>query len=93
MIAETKKDHQNLMNFVKNESRNKGIDLNSKETEVMAISKTATPERNIFVEIKLIQQQLSNIWTLSSHKQQKSFLSKFKNCTGKSSTTKDEKSI
>ena len=44
LIAENQKDLQNLLNVVNSESRKKGLDLNSKKTEVMVISKKATPE-------------------------------------------------
>ena len=58
LIAENQKDLQNLLNVVKNESRKKGLDLNSKKTGVMFISKKTTPECNIFVEgTKLKQKQ------------------------------------
>ena len=58
LIAENQKDLQNLLNVVKNESRKKGLDLNSKKTEVMVISKKTTPECNIFVDgTKLKQKQ------------------------------------
>ena len=58
LIAENQKDLQNLLKVVKNESREKGLDLNSKKTEVMVISKKTTPECNIFVDgTKLKQKQ------------------------------------
>ena len=58
LIAENQKDLQNLLNVVKNESRKKGLDLNSKKTEVMVISKKTTPECNIFFDgTKLKQKQ------------------------------------
>ena len=58
IIAENQKDIQNLLNVVKNESRKKGLDLNSKKTEVMVISKKTTAECNIFVDgTKLKQKQ------------------------------------
>ena len=58
LIAENQKDLQNLLMVVKNESREKGLDLNSKKTEVMVISKETTPECNIFVDgTKLKQKQ------------------------------------
>ena len=43
LIAENQKELQNLLNVVKNKSRKKGLDLNSKKTEVIVIKKT-TPE-------------------------------------------------
>ena len=58
LIAENQKDLQNLLNVGKTESRKKGLDLNSKKTEVMVISKKTTPECNIFVDgTKLKQKQ------------------------------------
>ena len=50
LIAENQKDLQNLLNVVKNESRKKGLHLNSKKTEVMVIIKKTPPECNIFVD-------------------------------------------
>ena len=50
LIAENEKDLQNLLNIVKNESRKKSLDLNSKKTEVMIISKKDTPDCNIYVD-------------------------------------------
>ncbi|GFO50395.1 retrovirus-related pol polyprotein from type-1 retrotransposable element r2 [Plakobranchus ocellatus] len=38
LIAENKEDLQKLLNIVEEESRKKGLELNSKKTEVMLIS-------------------------------------------------------
>ena len=59
LIAENQKDLQNLLNVVKNESRKKGLDLNSKKTEVMVISRKTTPECNIFVDGTKLKQKKS----------------------------------
>ena len=61
LIAENEKDLQNLLNVVKDESRKKGLDLNSKKTEVMVISKKTTKECNIkfFVDGNKLKQQKS----------------------------------
>ena len=59
LIAENQKDLQNLLNVVKNESRKKGLDLNSKKTEVMVISKRTTPECKIFVDRTKVKQKQS----------------------------------
>ena len=49
LIAESEKDLQNLLEIVEVESRKKGLELNSKKTEVMVISrKTVTPQTNIY---------------------------------------------
>ena len=57
LIAENKEDLQKLVNIVEEESRQKGLDLNSKKTEVMVISrKQENPKCDIFVSgIKLKQ--------------------------------------
>ncbi|GFO26403.1 retrovirus-related pol polyprotein from type-1 retrotransposable element r2 [Plakobranchus ocellatus] len=39
LIAENKEDLQKLLNIVEEESRKKGLELNSKKTEVMVISR------------------------------------------------------
>ena len=50
-----------MLNAFKNESREKGLNLNSKKTEVMAINKKTTRECSIFVDgIELKQQQSFN---------------------------------
>ncbi|GFO06356.1 endonuclease-reverse transcriptase [Plakobranchus ocellatus] len=59
LIAENKEDLQNLLNIVEEESRKKGLELNSKKTEVMVISrKQESPKCDIFInEIKLKQRE------------------------------------
>ena len=59
LIEENQKDLQNLLNVVKNESRKKGLDLNSKKAEVMVISKKTTPDCNIFVDRTKLKQKQS----------------------------------
>ena len=50
LIAENQKDLHNLIIVVKSGSRKMGLDMNSKKTEVMVISRKTTPECNIFVD-------------------------------------------
>ncbi|GFO13981.1 endonuclease-reverse transcriptase [Plakobranchus ocellatus] len=50
LIAENKEDLQKLLNIVEEESRKKGLELNSKKTEVMVISrKQESPKCDIFI--------------------------------------------
>ncbi|GFO35533.1 RNA-directed DNA polymerase from mobile element jockey [Plakobranchus ocellatus] len=55
--AENKEDLQKLLNIVEQESRKKGLELNSKKTEVMAISRKQEPPKcDIFInKVKLKQ--------------------------------------
>ncbi|GFO08712.1 endonuclease-reverse transcriptase [Plakobranchus ocellatus] len=57
LIAENKEDLQKLLNIVEEGSRKKGLELNSKKTEVMVISrKQESPKCDIFInEVKLKQ--------------------------------------
>ncbi|GFN85343.1 endonuclease-reverse transcriptase [Plakobranchus ocellatus] len=57
LIAENKEDLQKLLNIVEEESRKKGLELNSKKAEVMVISrKQESPKCDIFInEVKLKQ--------------------------------------
>ncbi|GFO47360.1 endonuclease-reverse transcriptase [Plakobranchus ocellatus] len=57
LIAENKEDLQKLLNIVEEESRKKGLELNSKKTEVMVISrKQESPKCDIFInKVKLKQ--------------------------------------
>ncbi|GFO08462.1 retrovirus-related pol polyprotein from type-1 retrotransposable element r2 [Plakobranchus ocellatus] len=57
LIAENKEDLQKLLNTVEEESRKKGLELNSKKTEVMVISrKQESPKCDIFInKVKLKQ--------------------------------------
>ncbi|GFN87694.1 hypothetical protein PoB_001420000 [Plakobranchus ocellatus] len=49
LIAENKEDLQKLLNIVEEESRKKGLELNSKKSEVMVISrKQESPKCDIF---------------------------------------------
>ncbi|GFN90606.1 endonuclease-reverse transcriptase [Plakobranchus ocellatus] len=59
VIAENKEDLQKLLNIVEEESRKKGLELNSKKTEVMVISrKPESPKCDIFInEVKLKQRE------------------------------------
>ncbi|GFO39519.1 retrovirus-related pol polyprotein from type-1 retrotransposable element r2 [Plakobranchus ocellatus] len=59
LIAENKEDLQKLLNIVEEESRKKGLELNSKKTEVMVISrKQESPKCDIFInEVKLKQRE------------------------------------
>ena len=50
LIAENQKDLHNPIIVVKNGRRKMGLDMNSKKTEVMVISRKTTPECNIFVD-------------------------------------------
>ncbi|GFN73966.1 retrovirus-related pol polyprotein from type-2 retrotransposable element r2dm [Plakobranchus ocellatus] len=54
LIAENKEDLQKLLNIVEEESRKKGLELNSKKTEVMVIScKQESPKCDIFINNKV----------------------------------------
>ncbi|GFO09658.1 endonuclease-reverse transcriptase, partial [Plakobranchus ocellatus] len=57
LIAENKEDLQKLLNIIEEESRKKGLELNSKKTEVMVINcKQESPKCDIFInEVKLKQ--------------------------------------
>ncbi|GFO14810.1 gonadotropin-releasing hormone receptor [Plakobranchus ocellatus] len=57
LIAENKEDLQKFLNIVEEESRKKGLELNSKKTEVMVISrKQESPKCDIFInKVKLKQ--------------------------------------
>ncbi|GFO32339.1 endonuclease-reverse transcriptase [Plakobranchus ocellatus] len=57
LIAEIKEDLQKLLNIAEEESRKKGLELNSKKAEVMVISrKQESPKCDIFTnEVKLKQ--------------------------------------
>ncbi|GFO18604.1 cyclin-dependent kinase-like 2 [Plakobranchus ocellatus] len=62
LIAENKEDLQKLLNIVEEESRKKGLELNSKKTEVMVISrKQESPKCDIFInKVKLKQTEKFN---------------------------------
>ncbi|GFN74890.1 endonuclease-reverse transcriptase [Plakobranchus ocellatus] len=59
LLAENKENLQKLLNIVEEESRKKGLELNSKKTEVMVISrKRESPKCDIFVnEVKPKQRE------------------------------------
>ncbi|GFO06013.1 endonuclease-reverse transcriptase [Plakobranchus ocellatus] len=59
LLAENKEDLQKLLNIVEEENRKKGLELNSKKTEVMVISrKQESPKCDIFInEVKLKQRE------------------------------------
>ncbi|GFO30382.1 retrovirus-related pol polyprotein from type-1 retrotransposable element r2 [Plakobranchus ocellatus] len=63
LIAENKEDLQKLLNIVEEESRKKGLELKSKKTEVMVISRQQeSPKCDIFInKVKLKQTESSNI--------------------------------
>ncbi|GFO06202.1 retrovirus-related pol polyprotein from type-1 retrotransposable element r2 [Plakobranchus ocellatus] len=53
LIAENKEDLQKLLDIVEEESRKKGLELNSKKTEVMVIScKQESPKCDIYSSMK-----------------------------------------
>ena len=68
LISENKKkDLQQLLNIVESKSKEKALELNSKKTEVMVISRKGEPPLiNITINgIKLKQRDpFSNIWEL-----------------------------
>ena len=67
LISENEKDLQQLLNIVESKSKEKGLELNSKKTEVMVISRKEEPPLiNITINgIKLINKETtSNIWEL-----------------------------
>ncbi|GFR76316.1 endonuclease-reverse transcriptase [Elysia marginata] len=58
LIAENKDDLQKLLNIVEEESRKKGLELNSKKTEGMVISqKQEPPKCDIFINDAKLKQQ------------------------------------
>ncbi|GFS07800.1 endonuclease-reverse transcriptase [Elysia marginata] len=58
LIAENKDDLQKLLNIVEEESRKKGLELNSKKTEVMVISRKQEPPKcDIFINNAKLKQQ------------------------------------
>ncbi|GFR92065.1 endonuclease-reverse transcriptase [Elysia marginata] len=58
LIAENKDDLQKLLNIVEEESRKKGLELNSKKTEVMVISRKQEPPKcDIFINDAKLKQQ------------------------------------
>ncbi|GFO33982.1 retrovirus-related pol polyprotein line-1 [Plakobranchus ocellatus] len=62
LIAENKEDLQKLLNIVEEESRKKGLELNSKKTEVMVISrKQESPKCDIFIKRKRKRKNLREV--------------------------------
>ncbi|GFS00757.1 endonuclease-reverse transcriptase [Elysia marginata] len=58
LIAENKDNLQKLLNIVEEESRKKGLELNSKKTEVMVINRKQEPPKcDIFINDAKLQQQ------------------------------------
>ncbi|GFR64083.1 endonuclease-reverse transcriptase [Elysia marginata] len=58
LITENKDDLQKLLNIVEEESRKKGLELNSKKTEVMVISRKQEPPKcDIFINDTKLKQQ------------------------------------
>ena len=58
LMAENKEDLQQLLDIVKEESRKKGLELNSKSTEVMVVSGTyERPQTNIFINVNKLKQR------------------------------------
>ena len=66
LISENEKDLQQLLNIVESKSKEKGLELNSKKTEVMVIShKEEPPLINITITASnLNEETTSNIWEL-----------------------------
>ncbi|GFO27738.1 hypothetical protein PoB_005424300 [Plakobranchus ocellatus] len=52
LIAENKEDLQKLLNIVEEESRKKGLELNSKKTEVMVISRKQESPKCVYSSMK-----------------------------------------
>ncbi|GFN91366.1 endonuclease-reverse transcriptase [Plakobranchus ocellatus] len=70
LITENKEDLQKLLNIVEEESRKKGLELNSNKTEVMVISrKQESPKCDIFInEVKLKQtEKFKHLGTIISN--------------------------
>ena len=58
LMAENKEDLQQLLDIVKEESRKKGLELNSKSTEVMVVSgSNERPQTNIFINVNKLKQR------------------------------------
>ncbi|GFO03444.1 retrovirus-related pol polyprotein line-1 [Plakobranchus ocellatus] len=105
LLAENKEDLQKLLNIVEEESRKKGLELNSKKTEVMVISrKQESPKCDIFInEVKLKQTEKfkylgTKFQTMAKqtekYQQEQRWQNKqrniSKNCSGKDQLSKDE---
>ena len=58
LMPENKEDLQQLLDIVKEESRKKGLELNSKSTEVMVVSgSNEYPQTNIFINVNKFKQR------------------------------------
>ncbi|GFO02811.1 retrovirus-related pol polyprotein from type-1 retrotransposable element r2 [Plakobranchus ocellatus] len=92
LIAENKEDLQKLLNIVEEESRKKGLELNSKKTEVMVISrKQESPKCDIFInKVKLKQKKFKYLGTIISNDGKTKQRNISKNCSGKDQLSKDE---
>ena len=57
-MPENKEDLQQLLDIVEEESRKKGLELNSKSTEVMVVSgSNERPQTNIFINVNKLKQR------------------------------------
>ena len=58
LMPENKEDFQQLLDIVEEESRKKGLELNSKSTEVMVVSQSnERPQINIFINVNKLKQR------------------------------------
>ena len=58
LMPENKEDLQQLLDIVEEESRKKGLDLNSKSTEVMVVSgSNERLQTNIFINVNKLKQR------------------------------------
>ncbi|GFR74690.1 endonuclease-reverse transcriptase [Elysia marginata] len=58
LIAENTKDLQRLLDIVREESQKRGLELNSKKTEIMVVSRKETPPNiNIYIKDTKLQQR------------------------------------
>ena len=68
LISENEKDLQQLLNIVESKSKENGLGLNSKKTEVMVISRKArkSPHSSTLLSMasNLNKETTSNIWEL-----------------------------
>ena len=58
LMPENKEDLQQLLDIVEEESRKKGLELNSKSTEVMVVcGSNERPQTNIFINVNKFKQR------------------------------------
>ena len=58
LLPENKEDLQQLLDIAEEESRKKGLELNSKSTEVMVVSgSNERPQTNIFINVNKLKQR------------------------------------